>query len=102
MATDRRAFSYAAEGVSRMNETSSPALDLILDRVKEGLPFSATLVAQVVATDTSAEISKDEVCRYRNLEDWIFSKGYESLPVAGSIHYRKKVLQRRVEARLVT
>lgn len=83
-------------------EDAVPALDLILDRVKEGRPFSATLVAQVVASDQSGEISKDEVCRYRKLEDWIFSKGYESLPVAGSIHYRKKVLQRRVEARLVT
>ena len=66
-------------------------LDLILDRMRDGLPFSAILVAEVIAVDREARILPDEVSRYRKLEEWIFSKGYESMPMAGCVHYRKKV-----------
>ena len=69
-------------------EGSAPAMDLILDRIKAGLPFSAHLVAQASGRENA--VTEDEVRRYRTLENWILKQGYESKPMGGSMQYRKR------------
>ena len=71
-----------------MTETAVSAMDFIVDRIKDGLQFSCAVVA--TAASGQPDRFSDQVRRYRTLEKWIFSQGYESHHINRTVVYAKR------------